>query len=127
MMIDTILIGRREKIHEISAENLRKHLAGAREPMQVRLSFMTDEHHHVRNFAVRELPRDHGKVLSAEEISRKLAMPLDRVVAILEELQKNLFFLVLNEAGEVSWAFPVTSDWTPHRLSFSSGEEIFAA
>jgi hypothetical protein len=46
---------------------------------------------------------------------------------MLEELQKNLFFLVLNNAGEVSWAFPVTSDWTPHRLSFSSGEGIFAA
>jgi len=126
-MIDSILIGRREKIHEVSAENWRKHLAGAREHMLVRLSFMTDDHHHIRNFVVRELPRNQGRALSAEEISRKLDLPLDRVVAILEELQKNLFFLVLNETGEVSWAFPVTTDWTPHRLSFSSGERIFAA
>ncbi len=126
-MMDTILIGRREKIHEISAESLRKHLAGAREHMQVRLSFMTDEHHHVRNFVVRELPRNHGKALSAEDIAQRLDLPLDRVVAILGELQKHLFFLVLNESGEVSWAFPVTTDWTPHRLSFSSGEKVFAA
>jgi hypothetical protein len=126
-MKDTILIGRREKIHEISAENLRKHLAGAQQHMQARLSFMTDDHHRVRNFAVRELPRNQGSALSAKEISRRLDMPLDRIVAILEELQMNLFFLVLNEMGEVSWAFPVTSDWTPHRLSFSNGEKVFAA
>jgi hypothetical protein len=126
-MRDTILIGRGKKIHEIPAESLREHLAGAREHMRLRLSFMTDDHHRVRNFVVRELPRNHGKALSAKDISRRLDLPLTRTVAILEELQKNLFFLVLNESREVSWAFPVTSDWTPHRLSFSSGEEVFAA
>ncbi|HEX9134642.1 MAG TPA: hypothetical protein VF844_20315 [Ktedonobacteraceae bacterium] len=126
-MMDRILIGRREKVYEMSAENWRKHLAQGRQHMHARLSFMTDDHHRVRNFAVRELPRNGGKALSAEEISRRIDLPLDRVVAILEELQKNLFFLVLNELGEVSWAFPVTSDWTPHRLSFSSGESVFAA
>ena len=126
-MVDTILIGRGEKLHEISAESLWKHLAGAREQMQKRLSFMTGDHHRVRNFVVRELPRNRGKALSADEISRRLDLPRSRTVALLEELQRNLFFLVLNELGEVSWAFPVTSDWTPHRLSFSSGEEVFAA
>ena len=88
---------------------------------------MTTEHHRVRNFVVRELPVNQGKPLTADEISQRLDLPITRVVTILEELQKNLFFLVLNNAGEVSWAFPVTSDWTPHRLSFSSGEGIFAA
>ena len=126
-MKDSILIGRGEKMLEVSDENWRKHLALGREHMQLRLGFMTDDHHRVRNFAVRELPRNQGMALSVEEISRRLDLPLDRVVAILEELQKNLFFLVLNEMGEVSWAFPVTSDRTPHRLSFSSGESVFAA
>jgi len=126
-MKDRILIGRRKQLFDVSAENWRKHLAGTRQHGQVRLSFMTADHHRVRNFAVRELPRNLGKSLSAEEIARRLALPLVRVIAILEELQKNLFFLVLNDAGEVSWAFPVTSDWTPHRLSFSSGESVFAA
>ncbi len=88
---------------------------------------MTKDHHRVRNFVVRELPCKQGEPLSADEISQRLDLQLTRVVALLEELQKNLFFLVLNNAGEVSWAFPVTSDWTPHRLSFSSGESIFAA
>ena len=126
-MKDRVLIGGGEKICEIPAENWRKHLTEGREHMQVRSGFMTQDHHRVRNFAVRELPRNQGKALSAAEISRRLDLSLDRVVTILEELQKNLFFLVLNELGEVSWAFPVTSDRTPHRLSFSSGERVFAA
>jgi hypothetical protein len=126
-MKDRVLIGGGEKIYEIPAENWRKHLTEGREHMQVRSGFMTEDHHRVRNFAVRELPRNQGKALSAAEISRRLDLSLDRVVTILEELQKNLFFLVLNEMGEVNWAFPVTSDWTPHRLSFSSGEYVFAA
>jgi hypothetical protein len=127
IMHDTILIGRREKILEIPAENWREHLSRARQHSQKRLSFMTVDHHRIRNFVVRELPLYQGKPLSAAEISQRLDLPIARVVAILEELQKNLFFLVLNVAGEVSWAFPVTSDWTHHRLSFGSGEGIFAA
>jgi hypothetical protein len=126
-MKDTILIGRGETILEVPAENWRKHLAGAGHHMEARLSFMTGDHHRVRNFVVRELPRNDGKPLRAEDISRGLHLPLASVIAILDDLQKNLFFLVLNNAGEVSWAFPVTSDKTPHRLSFSSGESVFAA
>jgi len=126
-MKDTILIGRREKMLEVPAEDWRKHLARARQHSQIRLSFMAADHHRIRNFVVHELPCNQGKPLSADEVSQRLDLPIDRVVAILEELQKNLFFLVLNNTGEVSWAFPVTSDWTPHRLSFSSGEGIFAA
>jgi len=126
-MKDIILIGRREKIYEVSAEDWRNHLVRARQHSQVRLHFMTVDHHRVRNFVVRELPCNQGMPLSADEISHRLDLPVARVVAILEELQKNLFFLVLNNANEVSWAFPVTSEWTPHRLSLSSGEGIFAA
>jgi hypothetical protein len=126
-MKDNILIGRREKILEVSAEHWRKHLADAQHHSSTRLSFMTSDHHLIRNFVVRELPRNHGKPLSAEDISLRLDLPLPRVTAILDDLEKHLFFLVRNEIGEVSWAFPVTTDRTPHRLSFSSGERIFAA
>lgn len=126
-MKDTILIGRGGAILEVPAENWRRHLTGAGHHMAARLSFMTGDHQRVRNFVVRELPRNDGKPLSAEDISRGLDLPLASVMAILEDLQKNLFFLVLNNTGKVSWAFPVTSDRTPHRLSFSSGESVFAA
>ena len=126
-MKDTILIGRGEKLLGVPAENWREHLARARQHSNGRLNFMTKDHHRVRNFVVHELPCNEGEPLNADEISQRLDLPINRVVAILQELQENLFFLVLNSAGEVSWAFPVTSDWTPHRLSFSSGESIFAA
>ncbi len=49
------------------------------------------------------------------------------VVQLLDDLEKHLFFLVRNAAGNVSWAFPVSSDRTPHRLRLSTGERIFAA
>jgi hypothetical protein len=124
---DVILIGRREKILEASAENWRKHLADTQHHSSTRLSFMTSDHHLIRNFVVRELPSNHGKPLSAEDISNRLQLPLTRVGAILDDLERHLFFLVRNDAGQISWAFPVTAETTPHRLSFSSGERTFAA
>ena len=126
-MNDTILIGKGEKLLEVSAEVWRKHLASSQHHTVAMLSFMTGDHHLVRNFVVRELPRNHGKPLSPEDISQGVNLPLSKVTTILADLHKNLFFLVRNNAGEVSWAFPVTSDRTPHRLNFSSGEQTFAA
>jgi hypothetical protein len=35
--------------------------------------------------------------------------------------------LVRDPEGNVSWAFPVTTSETPHRLRFSTGEKIFGA
>ena len=90
------------------------------------LSFMTPEHHQVRNFVVSELPRA-GKALQPEYIALKLGLPLDLVAHILDDLEKHLVFLFRNPLGEVAWAYPVTVDETPHRVTFSSGEKIYAA
>ena len=126
-MKDTMLIGKGENLLEVPAEVWRKHLASPQHHTVAMLSFMTGDHHLVRNFVVRELPRNHGKPLSPEDISQGIYLPLSRVTTILADLHKNLFFLVRTNTGEVSWAFPVTSDRTPHRLYFSSGEQTFAA
>ncbi len=126
-MKDVILVGRGDAIMEVPAEMWRGHLAQAQGHSSERLAFMTPEHHRVRNFAVAELPRSGGMPLAAEDIARHLQLPIDGVKAILDDLQKHLFFLVLSEAGEVSWAFPVTAEKTPHRERFSTGEETFAA
>ena len=126
-MNDSILIGRQDKIISIPAGMWQQHLAQAQQHGSSRLSFMTEEHHRIRNFVVSELQRNGGKPLRVEDISSRLLLPPVRVVEMLKELQQHLFFLVLNEAGEVSWAFPVTTDRTPHQLRFSSGESIFAA
>ena len=62
-----------------------------------------------------------------ELIAAELMIALPRVNEILAELEERLFFLVRDENGHVSWAFPVTVEETPHRLSFSTGEHIYAA
>jgi hypothetical protein len=90
------------------------------------LAFMTADHHRVRDYAVRELPR-FGKPISPEAIARDLDLDLERTVSILDELEKKLTFLYRDEAGEVLWAYPVTAAVTPHRVTFSSGETIYAA
>ena len=126
-MKDVILVGKGKTVLEVPEEKWRQHLAQASQHTLAALGFMTNNHHLVRNFAVRELPRNHGQPLKVEDIARRLDLPVSLVTTILEDLQKNLFFLVRNNLGEINWAFPVTCDTTPHRLSFSGGERVFAA
>lgn len=89
-------------------------------------SFMSEEHHHIRDFVVREIFRV-GEPLSPEFIGQTLNMSVARVNAILEDLEKNLLFLFRNEQGAVVWAYPATADRTPHHLTFSTGEQGYAA
>ena len=90
------------------------------------LGFMSPDHHRVRCFVVRELPRK-AAPLTPAYISRELGLPLPALNSMLEELEKHLTFLFRNPEGDVSWAYPVTADATPHKVAFSTGEEIYAA
>ena len=125
-MSETILLGRGNQMLEMPRQHWEAHLAHAPQHTQSRLSFMTDDHHAVRYFVVRELPR-RGEPLPTGLIARELGLPLDRAQTIIEELEQNLFFLVRQDDGAVSWAFPVTVDRTPHPLTFSTGERTYAA
>jgi len=80
----------------------------------------------VRNFVVGELPLANQPIQS-DFIARSLGLPLARVETVLDELEKNLFFLVRNSQGAVSWAYPVTVEKTPHELVFSTGERLYGA
>jgi hypothetical protein len=91
-----------------------------------KLDFMSEEHHRVRNFVVRELPRL-AKPLTPAFIARNLNLPQPQVVQLLDELEKNMTFLFRDAEGAVTWAYPVTVDPTPHRVTFSSGEQVYAA
>ena len=90
------------------------------------LAFMTADHHKVRDFVVREMPRI-AKPISPERIAQDLNMELDQVIPILDVLEENLTFLYRNQAGAVIWAYPVTVEPTPHCITFNSGEQIYAA
>lgn len=125
-MTEMLLMGQGRDIIDFPRPVWESHLAKAPEHGQTRLSFMTEDHHRVRYFVVRELPKI-GQAIQPEFIARQLDLPLAQVNIILDELERHLFFLVRNEQGAVSWAFPVTVDQTPHHLTFSSGEQIYAA
>ena len=125
-MDDSVLLGRGRQLLRLPREMWEQHLAHVPEHSGERLRFMTDEHHRVRYFVVRELPLA-GKPIAPEEISAALHMPLARVEAILEELERQLFFLVRSQQGAVVWAYPVTVEPTPHQMRFSSGEWLYAA
>jgi len=90
------------------------------------LAFMTPDHHRVRDFVVMELPRI-AKPITPETIAQSLSLEFPRVISILDELEKNLTFLFRNEQGAVVWAYPVTVEPTPHRITFSTGEQVYAA
>ena len=89
------------------------------------LSFMSEDHHRVRDFAVLELARA-GAPLAPETIAEALDLAVPRVVSILEELEKHLTFVFRGDHRVVTWAYPVTVDETPHHASFSTGEEAFS-
>ncbi len=125
-MKETILIGRGHQFTTMPRHKWEQHLTAAPAHFEEALGFMSEEHHRVRYFVVRELPKV-GKPLSPEFIARKLNLPLSRVNSILDELEKNLTFLFRNEQGDVAWAYPVTVDKTPHQATFSTGEKLYAA
>ena len=125
-MKENVLLSAGNRFTEIPRGTWEQHLAQAPKDISKTLGFMTNAHHLVRNFVVRELP-SFGKSLSPELISAELKMSSSKTIEILDELEKNLFFLVRNEQGEVTWAFPVTVDKTPHRMTFSTGEKLNAA
>ena len=60
-------------------------------------------------------------------VANKLNLSISRVKAILDDLEKRMTFLFRNKKGEVVWAYPVTVDQTPHHLTFSTGEQLYAA
>ena len=111
---------------EIPKEIWQHHVELAPKDISKKLSFMTPMYHRVRYFVVMEMPRI-GKPIKPERISEELNISLSETTGILDDLESHLFFLVRNEQGAISWAFPVTVDNTPHQLTFSTGERLNAA
>ena len=125
-MEEKILIGRDREILEIPQATWKQELAQIPQHSQTRLNFMTNTHHQIRNFVVKEMAI-RQKPIEPKLISEKLSIPLEQVNFLLEELERKLFFLVRNEQGAVTWAYPITVETTPHKLSFASGERLYGA
>jgi len=122
----TVKLGRGSQLIEVPQRMWEGHLAGASQHTETRLKFMTPDHHRVRYFVVEEIARI-GQPLPAIEISHQLDLNISQVQTILDELERNLFFLVRDEQGSVQWAYPVTAAKTPHRIILDSGERLYGA
>lgn len=125
-MSEHVLQGKDHRFENLPQEAWKKHVVMESQRIPAVLDFMTDEHHLVRNLVVKKIART-GSPVSPAEISDILTLPQTKVIDLLDELEKNLFFLVRDSAGNVSWAFPVTAQKTPHKLTFDTGEKINAA
>ena len=125
-MSNTVLVGQGPEIVRIERQEWEANLAEAPLRMQPRLAFMSPRHHEIRYFVVKELPRL-GRPISPAFIADNLLIPVAEVIKILKDLEEHLVFLVRNDEGDVSWAFPFTAEKTPHELAFSSGERTYAA
>ncbi|MFZ5868089.1 MAG: hypothetical protein ACOYXY_19560 [Thermodesulfobacteriota bacterium] len=88
--------------------------------------FMSPEHRLVHHFVVREMPRL-CRPISAQLVAQDLGLTSGRVAEILQELESRLTFLWRNSDGEVTWAYPVTVEKTPHAITFDTGERLYAA
>lgn len=124
--MQSIIVGKEATMERMDAGGWLEDLKSARDRAKTRTAFMTDMHHRVRRFVVAELLR-RARPISPSDIAREVGLDLSAARRLLADLERNLFFLVRNEEGEVTWAYPVTCEKTPHRLEFSTGEHIFAA
>ena len=122
---DGVLIGSGREFQRIPEPEFLRHVRHLPSHSSNRLGFMTEQHTRVREYAVREMHED--RPLTAERIGTALGLPASSVAALLDDLERNLFFVVRGEDGAVTWAFPVTTERTPHRLTFPTGERLYAA
>ena len=103
-----------------------KQISKAKARVRASLGFMTDEHRAVHHCIVRELPKV-GEPISPEFIADRLTMPYARVKSIFKDLEKHMTFICRNSEGLAVWAYPVTVEKTPHHVTFSTGEQLYAA
>ena len=124
-MGDALLLGLGRRLIPIPRPIWTRLVRADARKIGARLRFMSRDHHRVRDHVVVELPRA-GAPLPPESIARGLDLPVERVRGVLDDLERHLTFLFRNERGEVSWAYPVTVEETPHRAGFSTGEEAYS-
>ena len=125
-MKDKLMLGLWRYMLKVPPFLWEKQISKAKKKFENENSFMSKEHGLVHHFVVRELPYA-GKPLSPEFVANELNLPISRVKTILDDLEKRMTFLFRNKKGEVVWAYPVTVDKTPHHLTFSTDEQLYAA
>ena len=124
-MRDSILLGLGHWMLPIPGMMWHRAMRANASKTPARLQFMTPDHHRVRDLAVDRLFRT-GAPLPPDEIARSLDLSPGRVGEILDDLERHLTFLFRHSGPEVTLAYPVTVEPTPHRAIASSGEEAYS-
>ncbi len=125
-MGDTLLMRHKRRMFRLPAAIWRRNVRSEAHRAAARLEFMGPDHHRIRNFVVAELPRAQ-QPLSPEAIAAGVSLDIERVREILDELEAQLTFLYRRDGRNVDWAYPVTAEKTPHRVTLDNGERFFAA
>ena len=125
-MGDTALLGFRSHMIPIPGPIWRMVVSRDARKLEAELSFMSEEHHLVRNYVV-EMLHSIGEPLSAEYLADQLNIPMDHMKVILDDLEKHMTFLCRYGHRSINWAYPVTVDETPHQIAYSTGEHGYAA
>ncbi len=110
----------------VPASLLEKRAEKGGRKIREELAFMTGDHRRVHHFIVREMP-SFGRPIDPKLIAGGVDLTEERVTTIHQELEERKLFLFRNDEGAVVWAYPVTVEETPHRLTYSTGEKIYAA
>lgn len=97
-MNNKLLLGFWRMMIPIPERVWQREASGDAKQTVARLGFMSEEHHLIRDFVVRELPIV-GEPLAPEVIAQEVGLRRERVVALLDELERKMTFLFRNEEG----------------------------
>ena len=125
-MKNKLMLGLRRYIIKVPPFLWQKQIEKDKRKFEKEHGSLSEEKRLIHHFVVRELPCN-GKPLSPGLISDELGIPVDRIKNALDYLEKRMTFLYRNRDGDVLWAYPVTVDKTPHRITFNTGEKLYAA
>lgn len=122
----TVLLGFKRHMVRIPEALFQRAMKAAASKAHRVLGGLDDQQRRVHHFVVRDLPRL-AEPMPPEHISEALELDLNRVIEIVDELERRLLFLFRPGGREVVWAYPVTVAETPHWMAFSTGERLNAA
>ena len=124
-MFETVLLGIGKRMIPVPEAIFRSMLKRDVKKLASRPALEPDQRR-VQHFAVREIPR-RRRAIAPEVFAAELDLPIEEILQILDELERRMTFVCRRGGEDVSWAYPVTSDETPHRVRIDGGAAFSAA
>ncbi len=106
----------------IASKGLEKGVSGAR----AKADLLSPEERTIHHFIVSRMTKTKTP-LTAELVGKELDLPIDRVEATIDKLEKLKTFLYRSDGKGINWAYPLSLEDTGHKITDSTGERFFAA